>query len=116
MEPRLELDPLHLELLDLVGNSQHSRHARSPLGFSIGSSLIDSFRFAAPPTLRDLDEGGLVIHLGTFSKTLAAGLRLGWVLASQAIVDHQLFRAGRKPVFMAIFITSKVIDSVSCGS
>lgn len=41
-----------------------------------------------PPTLRELDEGGLVIHIGTFSKVLAAGLRLGWILAPKAIVEQ----------------------------
>ena len=43
---------------------------------------------ASPPTLRELDEGGLVIQLGTFSKVLAAGLRLGWVLAPAGIVEQ----------------------------
>ncbi len=41
-----------------------------------------------PPTLWELDEGGLVIYLGTFSKVLAAGLRLGWILAPAAIVER----------------------------
>lgn len=43
---------------------------------------------APPPTLRELDEGGLVIQIGTFSKVLGAGLRLGWVLAPEAIVEQ----------------------------
>jgi 2-aminoadipate transaminase len=33
------------------------------------------------PPLHALDESGIVIYLGTFSKTLAPGLRLGWVSA-----------------------------------
>jgi DNA-binding transcriptional MocR family regulator len=41
-----------------------------------------------PPTLAALDGGDLVIFLGTFAKTLAGGLRLGWLAASPAIVDH----------------------------
>ena len=43
---------------------------------------------ASPPTLRELDEGGLVIQLGTFSKVLAAGPRLGWVVAPAGIVEQ----------------------------
>ncbi|CAA9540541.1 MAG: Transcriptional regulator, GntR family domain / Aspartate aminotransferase [uncultured Thermomicrobiales bacterium] len=43
---------------------------------------------AVPPTLAALDRDALVIHLGTFAKTLAGGLRLGWVAAAPAIVDH----------------------------
>lgn len=51
-----------------------------------------------PATLRDLDQGGLVIHLGTFSKTLAAGLRLGWVLAPTAIVEQLAVLKARSDV------------------
>lgn len=40
---------------------------------------------AAPPhAMRSLDEDG-VIYLGTFSKTLAPGFRVGWALAPHAI-------------------------------
>jgi DNA-binding transcriptional MocR family regulator len=52
-----------------------------------------------PPTLRDLDEGGLVVHLGTFSKTLAAGLRLGWVLAPEAVVEQLALVKARSDLF-----------------
>lgn len=40
------------------------------------------------PSLHELDEHELVIHIGTFSKVLTSGLRLGWLLASDAIVDQ----------------------------
>ena len=54
---------------------------------------------APPPTLRDLDEGGLVVHLGTLSKTLAAGLRLGWVLAPKAVVEQLALVKARSDLF-----------------
>ncbi|MGH2530716.1 MAG: PLP-dependent aminotransferase family protein [Thermomicrobiales bacterium] len=41
-----------------------------------------------PPTLLNLDHSESVIHIGTFSKTLAGGLRLGWVAANEAIVEQ----------------------------
>ena len=37
------------------------------------------------PSIKSLDTSGRVIHLGSFSKILAPGLRLGWVLAEPEI-------------------------------
>jgi len=39
------------------------------------------------PTLRSLDGGDYVIYLGTFSKILAPGLRLGWASAPRPVLD-----------------------------
>ena len=38
------------------------------------------------PTLRSLDGGDFVISLGTFSKILSPGLRLGWAVAPQPVL------------------------------
>jgi 2-aminoadipate transaminase len=38
------------------------------------------------PTLRSLDGGDLVIYLGTFSKILSPGLRLGWAVAPRPVL------------------------------
>jgi 2-aminoadipate transaminase len=40
------------------------------------------------PTLYSLDGGRYVIYLGTFSKILAAGLRLGWTAAPHPILER----------------------------
>jgi 2-aminoadipate transaminase len=45
------------------------------------------FEGTAPPTLKSLDTEGRVILLGSFSKILAPGLRLGWCMASTDIIQ-----------------------------
>jgi 2-aminoadipate transaminase len=42
------------------------------------------------PTLHALDRDGLVIRLGTFSKIVAPGVRLGFVLADAAVTERVL--------------------------
>src|ERR671928_867847 len=41
----------------------------------------------ALPTLRSLDGGEFVIYLGTFSKILSPGIRLGWAAAPRPVLD-----------------------------
>jgi DNA-binding transcriptional MocR family regulator len=46
------------------------------------------FTEAPPPPLRELDGQNIVIHLNSFSKVLAPGLRLGWLSAAPSIVEQ----------------------------
>lgn len=46
------------------------------------------FDASPPPPLQSDAEPGVVFRLGSFSKILAPGLRLGWLLAPPAIVDR----------------------------
>ena len=41
-----------------------------------------------PPSLKQLDPYGGVIHLGTFSKILFSGLRTGWVHAAPPVINR----------------------------
>jgi 2-aminoadipate transaminase len=54
-------------------------------------------RYEGPalPTLKSLDTDGSVIYLGTFSKILAPGFRLGWILASPEVMETLLH--GKQP-------------------
>jgi DNA-binding transcriptional MocR family regulator len=52
---------------------------------SAGFFNLDDGR--APPSLKADDHAGYVIHLGTFSKLIAAGLRLGWLVADPAVFE-----------------------------
>ncbi|MGH2410750.1 MAG: PLP-dependent aminotransferase family protein, partial [Chloroflexota bacterium] len=44
------------------------------------------FSGEGPPPLKSLDRDGLVLYLGTASKTLAPGLRLGWLAAPAPVI------------------------------
>lgn len=77
------------------------------------------FRAPPPPTLLELDEHGLVIHLATFSKSLAAGLRLGWLAAPEAVIDQlalvrqrgDLFGPGAMQLVVAEMLVRGIYDA-----
>ena len=55
--------------------------------------LEDSpYRLVSPgqplPTLKSMDRAGVVVHLGSYSKTVFPGARVGFVVADQRIVDE----------------------------
>lgn len=47
------------------------------------------FEGESPAPIKALDKSGRVIYTGTFSKILAPGLRLGWIVASEEFI-HEL--------------------------
>lgn len=42
------------------------------------------------PPVKSLDEGGNVVFLGTYSKLICPGLRVGWMVAEETIIDRVL--------------------------
>lgn len=59
------------------------------------------FDSPAPPALRELDDRGVVIHLSTFSKILAPGLRLGYIVAPESVVELLALTKERAACFTA---------------
>jgi 2-aminoadipate transaminase len=61
------------------------------------------FEGAPPPSLYALARGRGVIKIGTFSKILATGLRVGWVQASRPVIDALVamrFDMGTSPLVL----------------
>lgn len=75
--------------------SASERHALLDLATRYRVPIIEddpyrelSFTGVVPATLREIDTQGLVIQLNTFSKEIGPGLRLGWLTATEAIVEQ----------------------------
>jgi len=64
------------------------------------------------PTLKALDKTGCVIYLGTFSKILAPGLRLGWVVAAPEALEGLLH--GKQPSDLHTGMAQQMATYVVC--
>ncbi|MDZ7701508.1 MAG: PLP-dependent aminotransferase family protein [Halobacteriales archaeon] len=42
------------------------------------------------PPLKSLDDSGQVVYLGTYSKLIAPGLRVGWMVGDEAVIERTL--------------------------
>lgn len=73
--------------MNLTHRKELMRCAREHNILVIENDIYGDLRYAGQPlpTLRELDDSGLVITLRSFSKIAFPGLRVGWVLASRAI-------------------------------
>jgi (S)-3,5-dihydroxyphenylglycine transaminase len=76
--------------------------------------LEDSpYRLVSPgrqlPTLKSLDRERRVVHLGSFSKTVFPGARVGFAIADQVVVDH----AGRTGLLADEFAKIKSMVTVN---
>jgi DNA-binding transcriptional MocR family regulator len=69
-----------------------------------------------PPSLHSLDTQSVVIHLNTFSKMLAPGLRLGWLSAAPPIIEQLALLKQRSDPHMPNLNQLIVADMLADGT
>ncbi|MDQ7858873.1 MAG: PLP-dependent aminotransferase family protein [Armatimonadota bacterium] len=75
--------------------TQERREQLLALAGEFGTLIVEDnpyreMRFAgmAPPPIAALDRAGRTLYLSTFSKTLAPGLRIGWLAGPAAVIER----------------------------
>jgi DNA-binding transcriptional MocR family regulator len=69
-----------------------------------------------PPSLHSLDTQSVVIHLNTFSKVLAPGLRVGWLSAAPPIIEQLALLKQRSDPHMPNLNQLIVADMLADGT
>lgn len=104
-----------------------ARHALLALAREHGMLIWEDnpygmFSYDGPPlpTLKALDEHGVVVYMGSFSKTLFPGLRLGYLVADQTVVpasgERRLLAAELSKIKSLTTVnTSTVIQAIAGG-
>jgi 2-aminoadipate transaminase len=77
------------------------------------------FEGESAPSLKTLDENGLVVFLSTFSKIFAPGLRIGWVAAARPVLEKyvlvkqgaDLHSSTRSQMELALYLSRFDIDA-----
>ena len=65
------------------------------------------------PTLLSMDDEGRVIYLGTFSKILAPGFRIGWIIANEEVIKKVVIAkqaADLQPNTLTQYIASEFLN------
>ncbi|NEW06361.1 PLP-dependent aminotransferase family protein [Paenibacillus sp. SYP-B3998] len=75
--------------------SHHRRLRLLEIAAELGIPIVEddpftltAFEGAPPPTLKSMDTTGNVLYVGSLSKIAASGLRIGWLIAPQAVVNR----------------------------
>ena len=70
---------------------------------------------ALTPSLLTLGGGATVVHLGTFSKTLCPGLRLGYVVAPQAVLEKYVLLKQSADLHTSTLTQLMAASYLACG-
>ncbi|MCF3641514.1 PLP-dependent aminotransferase family protein, partial [Rhizobium sp. TRM95111] len=91
--------------------------ARSNDAFIVEDDYDSEFRYAGPPltALQGLDDAGRVVYLGTFSKVLLPGLRMGYAVLPEALVDAVVGLRARSDRFPPTFGQGAITDFIRKG-
>lgn len=90
--------------------------ARSSKAWILEDDYDSEFRFAGPPLTALAGLGGeRVIYIGTFTKTLFAGLRLAYLVLPTAVVERVVLARAAHDRFPPRFMQEAVADLMSDG-
>ena len=97
-------------VMSLARRHQLLAAARTHNAWVLEDDYDSEFRFSGPPvsSLQGLDDDGRVLYMGTFSKVLYPGLKLGYLVVPKALVadfkqaHYDLNRPGQMPLQAAL--------------
>jgi len=105
-----------------VTMSAARRQALAALARAEGLCIVEDdvyrdlcYEGTVPPSLFELADGQSVLRLGSFSKTLAPGLRLGWVVAAPAAIARLADSGLRHSAGGANPFTAYVVAEFCCA-
>jgi GntR family transcriptional regulator/MocR family aminotransferase len=92
--------------------------ARNSGAWVLEDDYDSEFRYAGPPltALAGIDGGDRVIYIGTFSKTLFAGLRLAYLVMPPAAVQRVMQARAAHDRFPQSILGDAVADLMACGA
>ncbi|RUZ78298.1 PLP-dependent aminotransferase family protein [Mesorhizobium sp. M7A.F.Ca.US.006.01.1.1] len=91
--------------------------ARRNHAWIIEDDYDSEFRYAGPPltSLQGMDGSGRVAYLGTFSKILFPGLRIGYVVVPEALLDAVMAVRARSDRFPSTLAEGALTDLLNEG-
>jgi 2-aminoadipate transaminase len=67
------------------------------------------------PPIKSFDDSGNVVYLGTFSKIFAPGMRIGYVIANEEVIDRLARRKQSKDLHTSTFNQYVLLESLNQG-